>query len=131
MKLSREQLKPAIAELLASHPEIVFAYVFGSIVEAERFRDIDVAMYVREAELGEDVLGYTISLSLELERRTGYPVDVILMNTAPDHLIHAISKGNVILNRDDDARVDFITRAWTRYFDIKEMRRQAIVDMLA
>lgn len=131
MQLSRDQLRQAIREVLTSHPEIVFAYLFGSMAEAESFRDIDIAIYVRESKRREDVLGYTISLSVELERRTGYPADVIFMNTAPDHLIHAISKGEAVLNRDDDARIDFITSAWMRYFDVKEKRREAIADMVA
>ena len=131
MKLPREQLEPVVREVLASHTEIVFAYLFGSIWETERFKDIDVGVYVAEMQDHTDPLAYAISLSLELERRTGYPVDVILMNTAPDHLIHTISKGRIILNRDNDARIDCITLAWMRYFDIREKRRQAIADMVA
>ena len=127
----RDKTTSVISQYLAARPEILFAYLFGSVLESDSFHDIDVAVYVRDARGIGDSLDYTLKMSLELERMLGFPVDIVLMNSAPDHLIHSISKGRVLVNRDDDVRVDFITSSWSRYFDVQGKRRQAIADMLS
>ena len=130
MRLSKEKILPAIRTALEARREILFAYVFGSLVEGEKFRDLDVAVYLSDPEFVKENIDYTIPLSGKLESLTGYSVDVILMNTAPDHLIHSISKGIVLVDRDEEFRVDWVVHSWKRYFDIQPKRRQAIVDML-
>ena len=127
----RDNITSVITQYLAARPEILFAYLFGSVVESDSFQDVDVAVYVQDALGIGDSLDYALKLSVELERMLRISVDIVLMNTAPDHLIHSISKGRMLVNRDDDARVDFITSSWSRYFDIQGKRRQAIVDMLS
>lgn len=131
MRIEKENVEPVLKEYFKDRSEVIFTYVFGSFVDANSFRDIDVGVYVSEgAQLG-DGFDYALRMSVDLEHLVGCPVDVILMNDAPDHLIHSISKGRVVINRDDDARVDFITASWSRYFDIQQKRRQAIADMLS
>lgn len=131
MKLSKEQIVLRLKEELQKRPEVLFVYLFGSFVEEEEFRDVDVALYVRKGSIPDDGMWYSIRLSLDLERAIGYSVDVILMNSAPDHLIHRISKGRVLVDVDEDFRTDFITAAWKRYFDIQPKRLQALRDILS
>ncbi len=128
MKRSREEITAALRSTLEGRPEILFAYVFGSFTEGESFRDLDIGVYVTDPVSVADSLMYTIRLSGELEGKTGSPVDVILMNSAPDHLIHSISKGNVLVDRDENFRDDFIAAAWSRYLDFKPLRQQAVAD---
>ena len=130
-KLSKEEIPAALTKELEARPEILFAYLFGSCAEGSSFRDVDVAVYVTDAESLKDSLTYTIHLSLALEKIIGWSVDVILLNTAPDHLIHAISGGKVLLDRDGEFRSEFVVSAWRRYFDIQPKRRQALKDMMA
>ena len=129
--LSREQIVVKVKEELQKRSEIVFAYLFGSFVDEQEFRDVDVALYVRKGSIPDDGVWYSIRLSLDLEKAIGHSVDVIIMNTAPDHLIHRISKGQVLLDRDEDLRTDFVTAAWKRYFDIQPKRLQALRDILS
>ena len=131
VKLSKDNIIMAVGEELQRRPEILFAYLFGSCVEEETFRDVDVAVYIEDDGTLKDVVHYAITLSLELEKVVGHSVDVVLLNTAPDHLIHQISKGRVVLDRDDDFRTDFITASWKRYFDIQPKRLQALRDILS
>lgn len=109
---------------LESHTEIVFAYLFGSAVESDSPNDIDIAVYLRNPDLLKTKPLYDIRLSNELEAVIKKPVDVVVINKAPDHLIHQISKGILILNKDDDMRVDFITSSWKKYFEIAPKRRE-------
>jgi hypothetical protein len=129
MKLSSEDIIAALHGTLEPRSEILFAYIFGSFIEESKFRDLDVGVFVTDPALVAENITYTIRLSLELEERTGYPVDVILMNSAPDHLIHSISKGMLVVNRDETFREDFIAAAWSRYIDFRPMRRQAVADL--
>lgn len=129
--LTREEIIQEVTQQLAARQEIVFAYLFGSIAESEVFRDVDLGMYIGDMSTVGNGFDYAFKLSGELERLLGCRVDVILMNTAPDHLIHSISKGKLILNRDDDLRVDFVSSSWSRYFDIQPKRLQALRDMLS
>ena len=38
-----------LGKYLEKKPNILFAYMYGSFMTAERFRDIDVAVYLRQA----------------------------------------------------------------------------------
>ena len=126
----RSELRTLVAGVLQKRPEIVFAYVFGSVMESDSFRDIDVGVYVDQTtEMGHN-FEYAMKLAGVLERSLGISVDVILMNTAPDHLIHNISKGDLIMTRDEDRRVSFITNSWSKYFDFEPKRRQWLQEVL-
>ena len=125
----KDQIILLVTEYLSRRPEVLFAYLFWSVTESDAFRDVDLGVYVDETIA--DRFGYAFRMSGDLESLLGSRVDVICMNTAPDHMIHSISKGRVLINRDDDVRVDFITRSWSRYFDVQPRRLQAINDMLS
>ena len=129
VKLSREEIIGALRGTLERRPEILFAYVFGSFLDEGKFRDLDVGVFVTDPAPVADSLMYTIRLSGELEGKTGYAVDVILMNLAPDHLIHSISKGKLLVNRGENFRDEFIAAAWSRYLDFKPLRQQAVADL--
>lgn len=121
MGMTREEIVQKVNQYAAARRAVVFAYLFGSVVEDDTFRDVDVGIYVDDSI--SDGFGYTFEMSCELEKLLGYNVDVILMNTAPDHMIYSISRGKLVVDRDQNARVAFITRAWSRYFDVQVKRR--------
>jgi predicted nucleotidyltransferase len=127
MRLKNEEIIELVRQNLSARQEIVFAYVFGSIVESDAFKDVDVGVYV-DASVS-DSFRYAFGLSLALERLLGYRVDVIVMNTAPDRMIYHVSRGKLILNRDDDTRADFICAAWKRYWDYAFLRDRYLNDV--
>lgn len=116
-------------KILLDREEIVFSYVFGSFIFSSSFNDIDIAIYLKEDSPYLYDRWYDIRLALKLEEKIGIPVDLIIINNAPDHLIYDISKGKVIIDKDEDLRLDFITRAWKRYFDFKVKREQFLREM--
>lgn len=121
--LKKDQIEPKLIEYLSGRSEVLFAYLFGSAVDSEVFQDVDLGLYVGDMGVIDSGFDYAFRMSGELEDLLGCQVDVILMNTAPDHLIHSISTGNLVVNRDDDARVEFLTASWSRYFDMAVKRR--------
>jgi predicted nucleotidyltransferase len=129
MKLKKEEIVPALQETLSKRPEIVFAYLFGSAVESDSFRDIDVGLYLALDRMAVDPFQYSLRTSVELEQLTGSPVDLVLMNTAPDHLIHRIAKGHLLVDRDEALRINFITTCCSRFFDFEPKRRQWLMEL--
>jgi len=111
-------------DLLGPFDEIVFAYLHGSFVRGEAFRDVDVAVFLRPGTpLSSDDVEYEISLSLRLEKACGLPADVKILNRAPLSFRYHASRGILLLSRDESAREDFLNRTWSEYFDFARLAR--------
>ncbi|GAB6102226.1 nucleotidyltransferase domain-containing protein [Thermococcus atlanticus] len=109
---------------LEKHPEIIFAYLHGSSLEVEHFRDIDVAVYVDESV--NDYLRYELKLATELEMKLGREVDVRVLNDAPPAFKYrVVSRGRVLLSRDEEKRFRFVENAVWEYLDFEPLERRA------
>jgi len=74
---------------------VTLAIVFGSFLELESFRDIDIAIYGRCLGL-KDIF----RISAKLERELKIPVDVVPMDRLPSKFRHRIlTNGLVILDK--------------------------------
>ena len=92
MNNNKENIKKLIKDFLVNNTQIVFAYLFGSFVEEDKFNDIDLALYSAEENID------TIEIALELEKLLNMTIDIIDIKKAPDYLIHSISKGDVLID---------------------------------
>ncbi len=128
-RYSKSDITSILTRLLTDRPEILFAYLFGSIIESDRFRDVDVAVFVEPEKMPEDWLTYVLRLTADIEQAVGYRADVVLMNNAPDHLIHSIAKGILLIDRDEQFRSEWIERSLSRYFDNQPTRRRAVAEL--
>jgi predicted nucleotidyltransferase len=117
--MNKQELMGKIKDFLRTREEIRFAYLFGSFVEEEHFKDIDVGIYIDETESITQDKFYDIGLSNELESIVTFPVDIIILNRAPSAIVYNASKGMLLKNTDDDLRVNFITQQWKLYWDLK------------
>lgn len=72
------------------HPGISIAYLFGALVVDEKFRDLDVGLYINEATC---VAESAKSLSR-------------------DYSLRSISNGTLRVNRDEEFRVNWVASAW-------------------
>jgi len=77
----REVLVGRIRGVLEGRGEILLAVLHGGFLESEVFRDVDVAILLA-LNVG-DVIGYVEDLREELERTVGLPVDIQVLNDAP------------------------------------------------
>jgi uncharacterized protein len=100
---------------LASHRDIVFAYLYGSFAECEPFHDLDVGVYLRDTR-SSMVLSSTIAHRLSV--RLKIPVDIRILNDAPVTFLYHVMKGQVILTRDDDLLSTIMENTVRRYLDI-------------
>ncbi len=88
----REALVKRIRAIL-SKEDVLLAIAFGSFVELESFRDLDIAVYSPRGNL-EHYSRLTAKLELEL----GIPVDIVPLDEIPTRFRHKILvKGKLIL----------------------------------
>lgn len=73
--------------------DVRLAILFGSFIELDAFRDVDVAVYLRSVELN-----HLLKLANRLEEELEFPVDVVPLNVIPSKFRHHILvKGRIIL----------------------------------
>lgn len=119
-----------LSKLLLQEPSIVFAYVFGSYVNQLSFRDLDLAIFLDPAFIS-DFAAFEQSLGTKLEVSIRAPVDLVLLNVAPLSLRFYATKGQLLLSRDENVRLQFLERTWTQYWDFQPHRRELLWQTLA
>ena len=96
----REAVLRALREALEREEDVVLALVFGGFVQRERFRDIDVAVFIGR-ELGyAEAAAYAEELAAKLSRVAGYPVDVVVLNHSPAWIRKSALRGVPICVKD-------------------------------
>ena len=122
-KVSKKAVKEAIREMLKKHEEILFAYLHGSFVKKDAFRDIDVAIYLER--MPASVLEYELQMETDLMKALRkYIVDVRVLNGAPlSFKYNVIKDGIVLLSKDDDKRADFEEKTIVLYLDFLPYRK--------
>jgi uncharacterized protein YutE (UPF0331/DUF86 family)/predicted nucleotidyltransferase len=125
LEFRRFQVKPEerlnlldrLKDLLTEIDSIVFAYVHGSFVEANSFRDVDVAVWVEDPD---NAIRYAVDVSARLGAELGIPTDVHVLNRAPlPFRYHVYTRGKLLLSRDDNLRLGEFDETLRQYFDIK------------
>jgi predicted nucleotidyltransferase len=127
----REALRAAFCE----QPEVLLAYVHGSFATGHPFRDLDLAVLLRD-EVGDALLSSELGLEAEVGeilRRIGFtsPVDLKTLNRAPLSFRYQVIKtGFPVFARDDTVRVTFETSTVSRYLDFAPFRREQLREVL-
>ena len=99
-ELSSSDKKKVIEKLkkaLEKHEEILLAAIYGSFLKDVPFRDIDVAVYVKQKV---DPLNYKFELDDELSETLKYPVDTKILNEAPAWFtLKVLEEGEILVER--------------------------------
>ena len=115
----REQLIKKITDRLLLKKDIVFAYIHGSFLTSESFRDIDIGIFVSTAK---DFI-FESDISYELSSALGYEVEVRIINNAPAAFqMSVLRDGKVLFSRDEALRSDFIENVGRKYRDYAHFR---------
>jgi predicted nucleotidyltransferase len=117
-----ERLQDLLRSELEHHPDIAFAYLFGSVLNAVGFRDVDVAIWT--------VAGSSPAIDLELAgrltERSGLPIDVRRVNDAPSSFVFHAVRGRLLVVNDERLLADVIERTAREYHDLAPLRIQAV-----
>ncbi|MEW5933583.1 MAG: nucleotidyltransferase domain-containing protein [Bacillota bacterium] len=87
-----------LVRYLELHPQVAFAFLFGSYGRARgrATSDVDVAVYLRQPFTPRDVA----AIWGEMERITGTDVDLLVLNDAPPGIAWAAMTGKLLVNKD-------------------------------
>lgn len=121
--MDNNQIKTILTDYLEQQEEIVFAYLYGSFVNKEQFRDIDIGIYSRSPKLITRGRMHT-----DLVKKTKKQVDLIYLNDLPEkHPAFAyqiVCKGELLFGKNHELQTDYKRRAFLRYFDTAPLRKQ-------
>jgi len=96
----RENVIKKLREILGKKKEIVLAIVFGSFVEYEKARDIDIAIYTIEKKDELESYIYADELAEELRKYLNKPIDIIVLNNVGEGILQRALKGIPIIVRN-------------------------------
>lgn len=119
-----------LAEYLRSRPEILLAYLFGSVAEdrTHSLSDLDIAVLVDQERFRQldssTPWGYQASLAAELmgilQRND---VDLVLLHRASPLLAREVVRfGRLLYCRDARTRIAFEVRVHQEYLDTQHLR---------
>lgn len=124
---ARERLVARLDAVLGRRPEVLFALVFGSFLDQDAFRDIEIGIWVAESA-GPHV---DVELAVALSDELALPLDVRRLNDAPvPFLFHAL-RGRAIAVRDEQRLADLMERTAREYHDRAPLLRRATEEAFA
>lgn len=110
-----------IVEVLRPRPEILEAYLFGSLAREDTNpeSDVDIAVFVERASTPVPPFGYAAELAADVTTALGgAAVDVVILNDAPPLLYQRVLRDGIrLLARDLRATTTREGRAFSRYCD--------------
>jgi uncharacterized protein len=123
-KSNKEAIIQQLSSFFKEEKNVVFAYLFGSFVTHDRFRDIDIGIYyMHEAGLLESGL-----LKTELEQLVSYPVDIIQINklteSNPELAFDMITAGRLLISKDPSLHQAYKEKVLVVYYDTAFLRNQ-------
>lgn len=111
-----------IREVLSTVRAVKIAYLYGSFLSRDDFRDIDIALLLDELHLPDDRMSVAGEAGLALEEVLGfsYNCDIRILNDAPVWFaFEVISTGHPVFARSDEVRFEFETDVVIAYLDMK------------
>lgn len=125
----KEKIKKKIEKMIQEREEIIFAYLFGSFIDEEKFNDVDIGIYINENSVKTNNSFYEIELANQLEEILNIPVDIINLNSTSESVVYRATQGQLIKNTDDNFRINFITTSWKKYWDYKILIKEYLSEM--
>jgi predicted nucleotidyltransferase len=107
------------ALLGAPEDELIAAYLYGSVArgDSRASSDVDVGLLFRNAP-PRTIDGYH-RVEQFLQSRTGFPIETVILNSAPPDLVHRVLRdGRLLLDRDPGLRIAFEVRSRAAYLDL-------------
>ncbi len=123
--IQKERLIRQIKDLLGSHPEIAFAYLYGSFTENLPLHDVDIGVYLTGVGQEGSTL-YSLSLGQTLSKEVKVPIDVHVLNFAPVSFVFQVIRGILIYVKNEELRVRIVEETIRRYLDLKPLIHRGI-----
>lgn len=99
------RIREQLTDERSRHPDVLFAYLYGSFVDAETFRDVDIGVHLSTGQTNGNI---ATNLSAHLSDKIKLPVDIRILNTAPVSFLFHVLRGKCLFSRDDNLRTDLL-----------------------
>ena len=96
-----EAIAATLRSELHAEPDIVAAYLYGSVARGTQRldSDVDVALLL-ESDPPDTLESLRLDLAARIEKRTGRPVQLAILNRAPCDLAHRVRRdGQLLIDR--------------------------------
>jgi len=120
--MDKAKILNLLTDALAGDERVVFAYVYGSFVGEEPFRDIDIGVYAKNPEENPFVIGADLKTRLSfLFKKEGFDFpadrfDIQMINDAPfTFLKRVFTEGILLVDRDPELRTDLVEFVSLKY----------------
>lgn len=120
--MEKESRINRISEVLATSPAVRVAYVYGSVLTRDDFRDIDIALFLDEALSEEDQASAAEAVGFSIEKALSFShvCDVKILNDAPVWFQYEVIRhGRPVYAKTDEERFDRETDILIEYMDMK------------
>jgi predicted nucleotidyltransferase len=118
----KEKIINIIKDAFTLDERVIFAYAYGSFSREESFRDVDIAIYVKNPQENPFVIISDIKAALSrLAKKENLNLiadqfDVQIINDAPFTFLKRIFKeGIILLDHDADLRTDIVKYVSLKY----------------
>ncbi len=114
-----------LREELETEPDVIAAYLYGSVARGTHRRDSDVDLALLLQEDPPDTLeGLRLGLAARLQNQLKRSVQVVILNRASCDLAHRVRRdGQLLIERDHRRRVAWEVKSRNEYFDMEPIRR--------
>lgn len=121
-KIERDNITSLISNVLNRDEDVVFAYLYGSFIGDNPFRDIDIFAYLRNGEnpfadavrIKERVFDAFVNAGFN--KFAVDDIDVRVINDSSyDFAIDLLSDGLLIVDKDPELRTDYIEQVSDEY----------------
>ena len=126
----RTHIVNRLAAAFVREPNIAFAYLYGSFVDADAFHDVDIGVYVSRHEPGQEPL-YVVDLIQRLAGLVPFPIDVRIINDAPVSFLYHVLKGRPIHIQDDEVLTNLMEQTVRQYLDMAPLLRKSTREAFA
>lgn len=120
-----ETIAATIRSELDAEPDVVAAYLYGSLARGAQRpdSDVDVALLL-DADPPDTLESLRLDLAARMEDRIGRPVQIVILNRVPCDLAHRVRRdGIIVTDRNRRRRVAWEVKSRNEYFDMEPIRR--------
>lgn len=107
----KEKVIEEIRQILFEKEVIVFAFIFGSFLDSQSFRDIDIGVYVDNITESQ-VFDFELRLAEEVSDKCRMPFDIFevkVLNFAPSSFLNSVfSRGKLLFSKNHQLLTDMI-----------------------
>lgn len=122
--MNLEKIKSTVEEKLSNKKEIIAAYLYGSILISEFYKDIDIGLLISDNFKPKAL--YEASLAGELEKafkttlNLSTAIDIRILNDKPLRFLFSVIKNSeIIFSSDEQKTVHFSAKIMKEYIDLK------------